>query len=129
VIAGQVGFLFSTSAVSVPQVRQGIVRGLAHTATAPIAELPTLPAIAATLPGFEAHDWYAVFAPAGTPSPLVTQLNADLNEVLQKPEIIRQLSVPGAAPVGGSVEMLRALLAEETEKWGNVIRQTGIKAS
>jgi tripartite-type tricarboxylate transporter receptor subunit TctC len=128
VLAGQVGFLFSTSAVSVPQVRQGLVRGLAHTATAPIAEVPELPAVSATLPGFESYDWYAVFAPPGTPAGLVAALNAEINAVLDEPEIRRQLLVPGGILGGGSAESLGALMQAETTKWGEVVRTANIRA-
>jgi tripartite-type tricarboxylate transporter receptor subunit TctC len=127
VVAGQVGFLFSTSAVSVRQVQQGVVRGIAHTATAPLAELPDLPAVSATLPGFEAQDWYAVFAPVGTSAALVTELNTAIRAALEEPDLRQQMTQPGATVSGGGPEELGARLEAETKQWAEVIRIAGIQ--
>ena len=87
-----------------------------------------MPAVSAALPGFEAHDWYAVFTPAGTAPSLVAELGAALRAVLAEPDIRQQMTQPGATVGGGGPEELAARMEAETRKWGEVIREAGIQA-
>ena len=84
-IGGQVKFFFSNGAASIGHVQSGALRAIAHTGRGRLRTLPEIPAVAETLPGFEAYEWNGVFVPAGTPAPIVAKLNAGLNTVLRQP--------------------------------------------
>jgi tripartite-type tricarboxylate transporter receptor subunit TctC len=86
-IGGQVKFYFSNAAASIGHVQSGTVKCIAHTGRGRLATLPEVPAVAETLPGFEAYEWQGVFAPAGTPPEIVQKLNAGLNAVVGQPDI------------------------------------------
>src|SRR5262249_38721375 len=90
-IAGQVKFYFSNAAASIGHVQAGTIKCIAHTGKGRLAALPDLPAVAETLPGFEAYEWQGLFAPAGTPAPIVDKLNAGMNAVLRQPDMIERL--------------------------------------
>ncbi|MGA6965183.1 MAG: tripartite tricarboxylate transporter substrate binding protein, partial [Xanthobacteraceae bacterium] len=91
-IGGQVKFFFSNGAASIGHVQSGALRAIAHTGRGRLRTLPEIPAVAETLPGFEAYEWNGVFVPAGTPAPLVAKLNAGLNAVLRQQEVIDRLN-------------------------------------
>ena len=98
-IGGQVKFYFSNAAASIGHVQSGVLKCLAHTGRGRLATLPDVPAVAETLPGFEAYEWNGVFVPAGTAPEIVAKLNAGLNAVLRQPDIgarLAQLNVERA---------------------------------
>ena len=80
-------------------------------------------------PPFEVLGWFAVLAPAKTPAPVVSFLNAELNKMIVKPAIVARFQELGAEPMGGTPEQVAAYLRAEQEKWGKVIRDAGIKAN
>ncbi len=82
-------FFFSNGAASIGHVQGGDVKAIAHTGRGRLATLPDLPAVAETLPGFEAYEWNGVFAPTGTAPEIVAKLNAGLNATLRQPEVDR----------------------------------------
>jgi tripartite-type tricarboxylate transporter receptor subunit TctC len=89
--------------------------------------LPDVPAVAETLPGFEAYEWHGVFAPAGTAPEIIAKLNDGLNAVLQRADVaarLRQLNVEARA---NTPEEFRAFVASEIDKWGKVVREANIK--
>lgn len=126
VIAGQVGFLFSNTGASFATVQQGQVRAIAHTGRIPVREMPDLPAASVTVPGFVANDWHAVFAPPRASATFCLELNAELMQVLEDPEVLRQLAVPGAEIVRNTPEDLANQLAADTEMWSTAVREAGI---
>src|SRR5262245_60218389 len=92
VIGGQVKFYFSNGAASVGLVTSGQVKAIAHTGKGRLGTLPNLPAVADTIPGFEAYEWNGVFVPAGTPREIVQKLNAGLKALLKQADVTERLS-------------------------------------
>ena len=89
--------------------------------------LPDMPAMAETIPGYDVSSWYAVLAPAGTPRAIVEKLNADIVRVLNMPDVRERLAAMGSTPVGGTPEQFGDYVKREIERWGRVIRESGIK--
>ena len=127
VVAGQVGYFFSNSNVSLPFVQGGRVRAVAHTGRGRIAAFPDLPAIGDTLAGYEAYEWNCVLAPARTPTAIIEKLNQALNEVAQDPEVAARYTQLGMVVQPNSAAQAEAFLRSETEKFGRVIREANIK--
>jgi tripartite-type tricarboxylate transporter receptor subunit TctC len=125
-IAGQVKFYFSNGAASIGHVQSGAVRAIAHTGRGRLRTLPELPAVAETLPGFEAYEWNGVFVPAGTPAQIVAKLNAGLNAVLRRPEVIERLNALNVEFRENTPEEFREFVKAEMEKWGRVVREANI---
>jgi tripartite-type tricarboxylate transporter receptor subunit TctC len=89
--------------------------------------LPNLPAVQDTIPGFEAYEWNGVFFPAGTSPEIVRKLNAGLNEVLRQPDVIERFKSLNIDFKTNTPAEFRTFVAAETEKWGKVVRDAGIK--
>ena len=120
-VAGSVDCMFDNLGVSLQLVDAGKLKLIAVASAKRMASLPDVPAIAETLPGFEAVAWYAFVAPAGTPAAVVDKINAGVNEALHDPEIQKRLVNLSAEPVGGSPQETARYFADETERWKNVI--------
>jgi tripartite-type tricarboxylate transporter receptor subunit TctC len=127
-LGGQVQVYFATTIASIGYIRAGRLRALAVTTTRRSEALPDIPTVAEFVPGYEASSWYGVGAPKATPAEIVNKLNKEINAALADPKIKARL-----ADLGGDVLVLSPsdfgkLIADETEKWGNVIRALNIKA-
>jgi len=127
VIGGQVKFFFSNGSASLGFVQAGSVKAIAHTGVGRLATLPDLPPVSDTVPGFEAFEWNGVFAPAGTPAPIVQKLNAGLNAMLKEPAVVDRLNKLNVEYRPGTPEDFRAFVAAELEKWGRVVKDANIK--
>ena len=92
-----------------------------------VPSAPDIPTVSETLPGFEANGWFALFAPAGTPNEIVLKLNAEINKILEQPDVKQRYADLGAITVGGSPEKLRDQVKSEVERWAEVIRLTQMK--
>jgi len=126
-VAGSVDVMFDNLGVSLPLVKSGQLKLIAVAAAERMASLPDVPAIAETLPGFEAVAWYAIVAPPKTPQAIVDRINADTNEVLKSREILDRLPNFSAEPVGGTPQATAAYMREEIERWHKVIKTAGVK--
>lgn len=126
-ISGQVQVVFPSSAASIEFVRSGKVRGLAVTGGVRLVALPDLPTVADSVPGYEASSLYGVGAPRHTPAEVIDRLNKEVNAALADPKIKTRLVDIGNTPFGGSPADFGKLIADETEKWGKVIKFAGIK--
>src|SRR6266545_1325018 len=126
-IGGQVKFYFSNAAASIGHVQSGTLKCIAHTGRGRLAALPDVPAVAETLPGFEAYEWQGLFVPAGTPPEIVQKLNAGLNAVLRQPDIAERLKQLNAEFRENTPEEFRGFVAAEMEKWGRVVREANIR--
>jgi tripartite-type tricarboxylate transporter receptor subunit TctC len=127
-LAGHVQLYFSTTPVSIEQIRSGRVRGLAVTTAERLEALPDLPTIGEFVPNFEASAWYGVGAPKETPAGIVEKLNREINAVLAEPAMKAKFDDLGCVLIARSPAAFGKLIAEETEKWGKVIRFAGMKA-
>ncbi len=127
-LAGQVQLMFNKMLSAMPQVKNGRLRAIAVTSTKRSAAVPELPAIAETVPGYEASGWYAALAPAATPRELITRLNNDMNRVMKMPDVMQRLAGDGVEAVGTTPEQFGAYLRAEITKWGKVVKASGAKA-
>lgn len=129
-IAGSIQVYFSTIPAALQQVKAGRLRALAVTSTTRVAEIPEIPTVAENgLPGFQVIGWFGLFAPAGTPRPVVQKLNAEIVKTLKLPEIRERLSGHGLIPGGGTPEDLGRFLNEEITRWRKLIQEAGIRAN
>ena len=127
-LAGHVQLYFSTTPVSIEHIRSGRVRGLAVTTAERLEALPDLPTIGEFVQNFEATAWYGIGAPRETPASIVEKLNREINAVLAEPAMKARFDDLGCVLIARSPAAFSKLIAEETEKWGKVIRFAGMKA-
>jgi tripartite-type tricarboxylate transporter receptor subunit TctC len=128
-IGGQVQLMFGSMPSSIEYIRAGKLRALAvTTATTRSAELPDIPTVGDFVAGYEASTWYGVGAPKGTPAEIIEKLNKDINVVLIDPKLKAQLAGLGATALAGSPAEFGKFVADETEKWGKVVKFAGLKA-
>jgi tripartite-type tricarboxylate transporter receptor subunit TctC len=127
-VAGQVQFMFGVPGSVAPHVKSGRLRALAVTSARPTPLAPGLPAVAASLPGYESVSHLAIFAPAGTPAAIVTKLNLEIVRVLNQPEVKSKFLAAGIETLGTSPEALAAAVKDETARMGKVIKAAGIRA-
>ena len=126
-ISGQVQVYFGSTASSIEHIKAGKIRALGVTTAARSEALPNVPTIAEFVPGYEATGWYGVGAPRSTPGEIIDKLNAEINAALADPNLQARLADLGGIVVKGSPADFGKLIAEETEKWGKVVKFTGIK--
>ena len=119
---------FGVLASSIEYVRAGKLRPLAVTTAMRAAALPEVPTLAEFLPGYEASDWYGICAPRGTPAEIIARLNGEINAGLADPRMKARLADLGGIPLPGSPAEFGKLIADETEKWGKVVRAAHMKA-
>jgi len=129
VIAGETQLTFVDAPPVVGQVRGGRLRGLAVTSRARAATLPELPTmIEAGMPDFDVVLWSSLFAPAGTPRPVVERIQQFVAKAVQSPDVRERMLGLGITPVGNTPDELAAVLKADLDKWTRVIRQAGVKA-
>ena len=126
-IAGQVQLVFPSSASSMEYVRTGKVRGLAVTGATRLGGLPDMPTVGDFVPDYEASSLYGIGAPRNTPAEIIEKLNKEVNAALDDPRMRSRLIELGSTPFGGSPADFGRLIADETEKWGKVVKFAGIK--
>jgi tripartite-type tricarboxylate transporter receptor subunit TctC len=127
VIAGRIEMTFVGVPAALPFIKSGKLKALAITGTRRLAELPAIPTVAETLPGFEVSSWNGFFAPAGTPAAIVNRLNDQLAQILRLPDVKERLTTLGAEPMTGTPEQFGMYVREEIAKWGKVVKAAGIK--
>ena len=126
-IAGQVQLYFVTTPVSIEYVRTGKLRALAVTTATRSEALPDIPSVSEFVPGYEASAWWGVGAPKDTPADIVEKLNKEINAALADPKMKARLADLGCTVLAGSPGDFGKLIAEETEKWGKVVKFSGAK--
>jgi tripartite-type tricarboxylate transporter receptor subunit TctC len=126
-IAGQVQVMFATMPSSIGYVRAGKVHPLAVTTATRSEALPDVPTVSEFVPGYEASIWFGIGAPKNTPAEIVDKLNKEINAALADPNIKARLVDLGGVALPGSPADFGKLIADETEKWGKVIRAANIK--
>jgi tripartite-type tricarboxylate transporter receptor subunit TctC len=127
-LGGLVQVMFPTSVSSIGYIRAGRLRALAVTTATRSDVLPDIPTLSDFLPSYEASVWLGVGAPKATPAEIVDKLNKEVNAALGDPKMKARLADLGGTPLPGSPAQFGKLIAEETEKWGKVIRAANIKA-
>jgi len=127
-LSGQVQVVFGTISSCIQYIRGGMLRALAVTTATRSDVLPDIPTLAEFVPGYEASQWYGVGAPKDTPAELIDTLNKEINAVAADPLIKARLASLGVDPMSMTSAAFGKFIADETEKWGNVIHSLNIKA-
>jgi tripartite-type tricarboxylate transporter receptor subunit TctC len=127
-LGGKVQVMFGTLPQSMEYIRTDKVRALAVTTRTPSPTLPDLPPISDFVPGYETSSWAGIGAPRNTPTQIIDRLNTEINVPLADPKLIARFADLGLTPLAGSPADFGKLIADETEKWGKVIRAANIKA-
>jgi tripartite-type tricarboxylate transporter receptor subunit TctC len=126
-LSGQTQVMMTGLSPVVPQIESGKLRALAVTTAARWPAQPQIPALSETLPGFDVESWFAFVAPRGTPSAIISRLNAVLNQHLREPEFRKALDTHGLAAAGGTPEDVDRRMRSEVERWGKIVRDAGIR--
>lgn len=128
VARGHPQLMFPSLFTAQPYLRSGRLRALAVASASRLLAYPDLPTFAeARMPDLDLSQWYALFAPAKTPEPVVSQLNRSLNALLQEPDIVAAFAAEGTHTGAGTATGLRDLLREEQSKWRQVVQKLGLR--
>jgi tripartite-type tricarboxylate transporter receptor subunit TctC len=125
-LGGQVQVTFDNLPSSMPHIKAGKLRALAVTTAKRSEELPDVPTVAETVPGYEASAFFGFGVPHGTPKEIVDRLNAEINLALKDPGILAKLKDLGGTPIAGSPADFGKLVADETAKWEKVVRAANL---
>ena len=126
-LAGNVDIMFDNLGVSLPMVKSGKLKLLGVATAKRLSDMPDMPTIAETLPGFLSAAWYAIVAPPKTPQAIVDKINADVNQALKDPGVQEKLKKLSAEIIGGTPQEASRFIKQEVERWGNVIKTANIK--
>ncbi|MGG5890251.1 Bug family tripartite tricarboxylate transporter substrate binding protein [Falsiroseomonas sp. HC035] len=125
--AGRIQAMFAAALEAIPAIRDNRTRALAVSSAARLPLLPEVPPVAETLPGFDAVFWQGMFAPVGTPEPVLARLSAALRATTEDAEVRERMAAQGVAAETGDAAKLRQVLVEDTEMWGRLIREANIR--
>jgi tripartite-type tricarboxylate transporter receptor subunit TctC len=125
-IAGRVHVLFDNIASAIGMVRSGKVRALGVTSAKRWESVPDIPAIAETVPGFEAMVWYGLVAPKGTATDIILSLNKAVNEAFRDPVFLARLAEVGGQPTAMTPGEFEKFIADDTEKWRSIVDSAGL---
>jgi tripartite-type tricarboxylate transporter receptor subunit TctC len=125
-VAGEINFTVTNLAATLPHIASGRVRALGVTSKTEVPQLPGVPPVAKTLPGFENEGWFGLVAPAGTPTEIVQKVYRDTKKALAESDLRGRLYVQGLAPVGNSPAEFARAMKDETALWAKVVRERNI---
>ena len=126
-MAGRIDLLFEAPTLSLPFIRSGKLRALAVTSPARGKGLPDVPALAETLPGYEVSSFIGVGVTAGTPAPIIAQLNREIRKIIEQPDTVRRLTELGGEPQSSSAEEMQRYVEQVLRKWRGVIEARKIE--
>jgi tripartite-type tricarboxylate transporter receptor subunit TctC len=126
-LGGQIHGAIGTALLLIEQIRAGALRPIAVTSATRLELLPDISTVGESIPGFESDNWIGVGAPRNTPAEIVERLNVQINAALADPKVKTRIAELGGAALSGSSAQFATLVADETEKWGKVIRAANIK--
>ena len=125
-VGGQIDLYMSSVPTLLGQVRNGKLKVIAITSAKRSPQLPDVPTLAESgYKGFEAVTWFGILAPAGTPAPIVAQLNKTINAALQQPDVADKLRSEGGDVLGGTAEQFGQLLKSEVPRWAKIVKDSG----
>jgi tripartite-type tricarboxylate transporter receptor subunit TctC len=127
-IGGSIQLMFDNMPSALPMAKEGRIRALAQTTATRSPAAPDVPTVAEFVPGFEATTWFAMFAPANVPRPVIDKLHAEVVRVFKLPEVQERLKTLGLDPVLSSPAELARYQATEITKWAKVVKDSGAKA-
>jgi len=126
-IAGQTTMMITGMTAVMPHVKSGKLKLLGVATLKRLPGMPEVPAIAETVPGYDANQWYGVLAPAATPREIVTKLNAEIVKILRRPDVKERLAADGAEPIGNTPEEFGAFIKTEIARWAPVVKASGAR--
>lgn len=127
-LGGQIPLMFGPAAVTIPLVKAGRLRPLAFTGTKRTDALPDVPtAEEAGVKGFVASGWFGIYAPRGTPRPIIDRLNAEVNRMLKDAPTLERFAAVNLEPVGGTPEDFAKFLREDIAKYADLVKKVGIQ--
>ena len=127
-VGGSIQLMFDNMPSALPMAREGKIRAIAQTTSKRSPAAADVPTVAETIPGFEATTWFAMFAPAGTPRPVIDRLHAEVVRVFQLPDVQEKLKTLGLEPILSTPDELARYQASEIVKWAKVVKESGAKA-
>ena len=127
VMGGNIPLLFNDLTTAIQPYKAGRIRILGVSTAKRVPQIPEVATIAETIPGYEAHTWFGVLAPAGTPQAVIERLSRESMKILQSDDIKKRFAEVGAEPVGGTPQQFAAFMAAETVKWAKVIKASGAR--
>jgi tripartite-type tricarboxylate transporter receptor subunit TctC len=127
-IGGRVDLMFDNITSALPHARAGTLRGFGVTTARRSPTASEFAPIAELVPGFDVSSWFALFAPAKTPAAVVEKVQAAAKSAIADPGVRAKMDVLAAEPVGNTPAELGAFVQSEQKKWGDLIREVGIKA-
>ena len=127
-LGGEVQVLFVTPVSSIEHIKTGRLRALAVTTATRSDALPDVPTVSEFVPGYEASAWFGVGAPKATPAEIVEKLNKEINAALADPNMKARLADIGGTALAGSPADFGKIIADDTEKWGKVVKFSGANA-
>lgn len=127
-MGGRIDVMFDTVTVSISQIRGGTIRAIGVSTQERVPTLPEVPPIGDTLPGFDVGSWFALFMPGKTPPEIVAQVSADVQAALRHEAVKTRIEELGGRVVASTPDTLARYMREETDRWGKLIREAGIKA-
>ena len=127
-LGGEVDMMFVDVFIALPHVRSGKLRALALGGGRRNPLLPGVPVLSEVLPGFEYSVWQGLVAPSGTPAAVASRLSAAVAEVVRQPDVVKRLADVGLEAVGSTPAEMGAVMRQDRERWGKVVRETGARA-
>lgn len=127
-LGGSIQLVFDNMPSALPMAKEGKIRAIAQTTAKRSPAAPDVPTVAESLPGFEATTWFAMFAPANTPKPIIDKLHAEVVRVFKLPEVAERLKTLGLDPALSTPDELGKYQASEIVKWTKVVKDSGAKA-
>jgi tripartite-type tricarboxylate transporter receptor subunit TctC len=128
-LGGQIQFVTPNLAAAIAFVKQGKLRALGVTSKQRSTQLPDVPAIAETLPGFENLGWFGIMVPAGTPKAIIEKINKDITKVLQSADVRKRLEDLGMAPAANTPAEFAKAIREESIRWAKIIRERKLQVN
>ena len=126
-IAGRLAFMFDVTSNSLPWIQSGKLRALGVTSPNSVRQLPGVPPISQTVPGYEVLGWIGLIGPAGLPPKVVEKLSAEMEKIMQMPDLMTQYSALGFEPRYTKPDRFAALIRKDYEFWGPVVKASGAK--
>ncbi len=127
VMGGNIPLVFNDLTTAIQPYKSGRVKILGVSTAKRVQQIPEVATIAESVPGYEAHTWFGVLAPAGTPQAVIDRLSRESMKILQSDEIKKRFAEVGAEPIGGTPQQFAAFMAAETVKWAKVIKASGAR--
>ena len=126
VISGQINWVAGAPISALPFIKSGRLKGIAVTSATRARAAPDLPPVADAVPGYEVIAWFGLFAPTGTPMPIVNKLHAEARRALYAPDVTRRMDAEGTDVVGGTPQQFAPEVKAEFEKWRGLARKLGL---